>query len=48
MSRKQQLIDHLNQLKAGYKEAFECGDWERAGFIQNCIDDTRDELKLIK
>lgn len=45
MSTKQKLIDHLNQLKAAYKEAFESGDWERADYIGLCIDDTRTEIK---
>ena len=44
MSKRQQLIDHLADLKRARKEAFEAGDWDRVDLLGLCIDDTRAEL----
>jgi len=47
MMTKQQLIDQLIKLRELRKQYFDDGLWDKADFIQLCIDDTNDDLKRL-
>lgn len=47
-ARITELRAHLVNLQASDRAAMAAGEWDRADFIGNCIDDTRDEIKQIE
>jgi hypothetical protein len=48
MSRKFKLEEHLRALLVEHTLCLEDGDWERLDNVQQCIDDTRDQLADIE
>jgi hypothetical protein len=47
MSELQKLIDYLADLEKADTEARADGDWGRADFIGNCMDDTRARIATL-
>jgi hypothetical protein len=45
---KYQLEEHLRALLVEHTLCLEDGDWERLEYVQQCIDDTRDQLADIE
>lgn len=48
MTLLQTLRDHLANLNVLDREAMNAGDWARADYLGNCIDDTRDQIRAIE
>jgi hypothetical protein len=46
--KKATIEQHLRDLLVEYDLCLDDGDWERLGYIQQCIDDTRDQLDNLK